>query len=109
VAITIFYRKREILIQSILLCQLFGVFGKLKGFNQLLYFAIQYSIKVIKCESDTVVSNTALGKIVGPYFGAAVAGAYQAFPVTGDFFFLFSYLLLIQSCAEHLHGLFPVA
>ena len=42
-----------------------------------------------------MIGDPALGEIIGPDLGAAVACAHQAFPVPGNFFFLFSHLFFI--------------
>ena len=60
-----------------------------------MYIAIQYSIKIIKCKSDAVIRYPALRKVVSSDFSTPVPGTNQAFSVTGNFIFLFSYLLFI--------------
>ena len=95
--------------KSILLSEFFRIFCKLQRFYQFINITIEHCIEIIKSKAYPMIGNTALGKIIGSYFSTPVASTYQTFPVAGNFFLLFSYLFFIQPCAEHLHGLLPVA
>jgi len=78
----IFYRLLKLLKTLNLVCHLFGIFCKLKRINKFLDIAVQNIIEIIDGQADPVIRNPALGKVVGPDFGAPVAGTYQAFPVS---------------------------
>jgi len=74
---------------------LLGILRKLKRVEKFLDISIQDVVQVIDGEADAMVRHPALWEIVGPDLGAAVSCADEAFPVTGNFFFLFAYLFFV--------------
>src|SRR5690606_12373971 len=73
-----------------------GIFGKLKGIDNLLNITIHDVREVVKCHSDAVFGNPALWIIIGAYLGRPVAGRYHGFPLGCNVAMFFLYFKLIK-------------
>ena len=59
-------------------------------------------------QTDSVIGQTILRKIVGPYLVRPVAAADHGFPGSADFRRLPGQLDIVQPCTQHFHCLMPV-
>src|SRR5579863_7495699 len=85
--------------------ELLGLIVRGQGLEDLVEFALHHKIQLVERESDAVIGQAVLAKVISADFFAAVAGTDHGATFGADRRLLLFQLHIIEAGAENAHGL----